>query len=171
MSLDKRISDLEESAFQIDIIDSFASRGWALYECNAGLPMDGIDSLSSLAVIVSMGREKKALAFGVKYILLPLNKRDGDWEIIQKMISLVTSQGRGPYYAEIVEDERGIPQIIARFWIDSVILDPPFLYLQPEPRFSNILDKNRIKGVQGKAIEIPLSELWRVRKQVMMALR
>ena len=162
-----KISELEERAFQIDIIESFAHRGWALYECNTETR---ITLLSDLQPIVEMGRAKEKLQIGAKYILLPFHHDDANWNTIKSLALDVVSKGRGPYYLGIVEGHGEITPT-SSFLIDSVVLNPPFLYLVPDPQMSRIADPSRVAELQGKAIEIPLWELWRIRKQLMMALR
>ena len=166
MSAPDKYLEAEEAMFQLEVVDSFASRGWALYECNVSHPFY---SLYALPAIVGMGRAKK-LEYGIKYILLPLCKYDANWEKIARLIEEVKAAGRGPYFIEIEEGKDGI-RGIARFFIDSIVLSPPFLYLQPDFSKSNVRDPSRIPDLLGKAIEIHLTELWRIRKQLLMALR
>ena len=168
--LSDKLDDFEISLTHKDIISSFASRGWGLYECNASLSLYSTFAIQSvLQEIVKMGREKEELEIDVRYILLPLHEKDDDWESVKTLIDLVFENSRGPYYIELKETQNGLFPT-ARFLIDSVMLHPPYLYLIPDPRLSNVLDESRIKDLQGKMIEIPLTELWKT-KQIMMSLR
>jgi len=158
------INTLEEIVFQIDIIKSFEERGWALYECPGALL-----AKHDLKCIVELGRETQALKYNIKYILLPLNQADSDWKIIESLSRKVIQAGRGPYFVEFETiDDQIYP--IGRFLIDSVELNPPFLLLHIDRRMSNVRYPDRY-DVDDNVIELHLSELWKIRKQLMMALR
>ena len=164
--IEKATNILEEMVFQADIIDSFARRGWGLYQAD-GIRFD-IMHLDALKAVVSMGRGKHALEHFKSYIMLPLAKKDDDWNVVYSLIKEVLSKGRGPFFVDIVEKDDYV-ETIGVYLIDCVILEPPFLYLVIDTRLSKIFkEENHLKR---GAVEIHLSELWKIRKQTMLSLR
>lgn len=168
---ENQILQLEEKVFDIDIIESFAHRGWALYEIGPIQQTNTFDSYLSLQPFVEMGREKEHIQIGSRYVLLPLNIEDTNWELIRDLSFMLLSQGRGPFFIEFREgiDENGKwIEPVGRFLIDSIYLDPPELVLIIDPRLSN----TRNPSIIGKTeIRLHLSELWKIRKCLMMAIR
>ncbi len=163
----------EEEAFQLDIIQSFESRGWGLYEFGNGQPLT---SYLELEYIVEMGREKRWLKHGIKYLLLPLNEQDSNWPVIRDLMFMIVSQGRGPYFVDLEEHRGegangGWVEPIGVYLIDSVVLEPPFLYLVIDPKMSRIKDPNRIKEFNNLQIPVHVAELHIIRNQLMKAIR
>ncbi len=164
----------EEEAFQLDIIQSFENRGWALYEFGNGEPLT---SYLELEYIVEMGREKRWLKHGIRYLLLPLNELDSNWPVIRDLMFMIISQGRGPYFVDLVEhhgrsvQDEGWVEPIGVYLIDSVVLDPPFLNLVIDPKMSRIKDPDRVKEFKNMEIPVHVSELHIIRNQIMKALR
>ena len=165
--LSDSLDELDMVLVQSEIISSFEERGWALYECNTPVELYSTVSIQSL---VEFGREKEQLKVGVRYILLPLHERDKDWYSIMNLTKLVLREHRGPYYVEFLKTEDKVVPI-AKFLIDSVVLRPPYLYLIPDLRLSSVSNESEFSQLEGKAIEIPLTELWKIRMQLMMSLR
>lgn len=174
--LAKIINLVEEEVFQLDIIKSFEERGWGLYEV---CPVDVDFTLKNyfdLKLIVETGREKKSLKYGVRYVLLPLNKQDTNWEIIRDMIFMLTSQGRGPFFVDFQEgkddDGEKFVEPIGVYLIDTVYLDPPEIVLVIDPRMSRIrYPKKQSIVSDNMEIRIHLGCLDVIRKQLMMSLR
>ncbi len=168
---EEKVLELEESVFHLDIIESFAYRGWALYPlCSLETPIQ-LTSFLDLKPIVELGREKERLDYDKRYILLPLNSQDSNWAIIRDLSFMLLSQGRGPFFVEFEEgiDEGGKwVSPVGRFLIDSVYLSPPELVLIIEPNLSTSRKPELLKLTE---IRIHLSELWKIRKQLMLALR
>jgi len=168
---EEKVLELEERVFHLDIIESFAARGWGLYEIGPIHNKLLIESYFSLKPFVEMGREKEKLEYDKRYVLLPLNKDDTNWKLIQDMIFMLIGQGRGPYFVEFREgiDENGkYVEPIGRFLIDSIYLEPPELVLIIDPRMSNTRDPRLLGNTE---IRLHFSELWKIRKCLMMALR
>ncbi len=164
---------MEERAFHLDIIQSFETRGWALYEFGNGEPLT---SYLELQYIVEMRREKRWLKHGIKYLLLPLNEQDSNWPVVRDLFFMIISQGRGPYFVDLEEHRGngtngGWVEPIGSYLIDSVVLEPPFLNLVIDPQMSRIKDPERIKGIENFQIPVPLSDLHIIRKQLMKAIR
>lgn len=171
--IENSVDALEEQAFQLDIIQSFELRGWALYEFGNGV---ALASYLDLEHIVSMGREMSGLKYGVKYLLLPLNERHDHWPTIRDLIFMLTSQGRGPFFVDLesgVDEETGKVWVepVGAYLIDTVELDPPYLMLNLDPRLSRIKDPSRLDGIEDPAIAIHVSQMGIIRTQVMKALR
>ena len=171
--IERRVLELEEEAFQRDIIQSFELRGWALYEFGEGLPLV---SYLDLQPIVEMGREKVRLKHGIRYVPLPLHERDADWATIRDLVFAVVSQGRGPYFVDLEEktdEETGETWVepVGVYLIDSVVLDPPFLNLVIDPRLSRIKDPSRIEGLEAVEIPVHLACLHVIRNQLMKCMR
>ena len=159
-----KIDEIEEMVWQMDIIRSFEERGWGLYECAAP-----ISDVQTLQLIVELGREKKSLSYGVRYILLPLAEQDSNWDIIHALTKEVLAQNRGAYFVEFQTNAKGETWPTARMLVDSISLEPPFLLLHIDKRFSNAENPELYKDLD--TVEIHLSELWKIRKQLMLALR
>jgi len=173
-NIDQATNILEEMVFQMDIIDSFARRGWGLYQTDEVVfDNDNLSGLYILKVIVEEGREKQGLEYGKRYILLPLAEEDDNWEVIYNLVQTLIMHGRGPYFIDLREkkDENNDIYIepIGVYFIDSVVLVPPYLILNFDLRMSRI--RYPELAMKGNSIEIHLSDLWKIRKQVMMALR
>lgn len=165
--IEEELSVLEEKVFQLDIITSFEFRGWGLYKCD----VEHVDNLEELKTIISMGREKNKLEYGTRYIPLPLSENDSSYESVKKLIDEMIFMGRGPYFVEFIEgeDDNGKwVQPVGRFLVESVALEPPNLVLIIDRRLSNVLLP---EFYNGEAIEIPLYELHKIRKQLMLSLR
>lgn len=164
-----KITEVEEEVFQLDIITSFESRGWALYECLNGETT--FDSTYDIKEIVVLGRAKNKINYDVPYILLPLSKNDADWMSVRSLIFELRDKGRGPYYVEVeegYEDNEKWIKPVGAFLIDSIIVSPPFINLVIDSRLSNVSDGFQLKG---NTIELHLAELNKIRKQLMLALR
>lgn len=164
---------IEEAAFQLDIITALESRGWSLYEFGTG---GAIASYLDLQHIVEMGREKKGLKFGIKYLLLPLNREDTNWEVVRDLLYMIVSQGRGPYFVdleEVVDKETGDHWVepIGVYLIDSVVLDPPFLKFILDPRMSRIKDPSRTKNLRNCEIALHVTCTHVIRQQIMKGIR
>jgi len=133
------------------------------------VPID-FENLSQIHDVVSHGRAKDCVEYGTSYILLPLNDNDADWTIIRQLIFKLRDAGRGPYFIDLIEgeDENGKwvePNGV--FLVDSVIVEPPFIMLVIDKRLSNI----RHGQINDSAVEIHFSDLYKIRKQMMLSLR
>ena len=171
--IEQAVDALEEQAFQLDIIQAFELRGWALYEFGNGV---SLASYLDLEHVVSMGRETKGLKYGIKYLLLPLNHRHDHWPTIRDLLFMITSQGRGPFFVDlekVVDEETGDVWVepVGAYLIDTVELDPPYLLLHLDPRLSRIKDPERLNGVTNPSIAVHVSCMEVIRTQVMKALR
>ena len=169
VQLDAKITEVEEEVFQLDIITSFEHRGWGLYECSDSDTT--FESLKDIKEVVTLGRAKNKLKYGVHYILLPLTENDADWKYVRDLLFELRSQGRGPYFVEIEEGYEGNEKWVKPvgvFLVDSVVIDPPFLELIIDRRLSHVSDGFKAAGDN---IELHLGELHKIRKQMMLALR
>jgi len=167
--LENKINETEEEVFKLDIITSFESRGWGLYECIDDETT--FSTLSDVKEIVSLGRAKNNIEYNVHYVLLPLTENDADWRYVRKLIFELRDQGRGPYFIEIEEgsDENGRwVKPVGAFLVDSIVIKPPYINLVIDSRLSNVSDGF---SVSGNNIELHLTELYKIRKQLMMSLR
>ncbi len=171
MDVDRITDDIdvvEEEVFKLDIISSFEYRGWALYKCEYTCSIDNIENIKD---IVSNGRAKNDIEYDVPYVLLPLIDNDADWELIHKLVNNMLFDNRGPYFIDMVEgsDENGKwVEVVGVYLIDSVIIKPPFINLVIDKRMSHIRVPNKEIG---DSIELYMTELHRIRKQLMMAIR
>ena len=165
--IEQEIDKLEETVFQLDIISSFEFRGWGLYRCEDS----NINEMSEIADIISNGREKHRLEYGERYILLPLSSNDSDIETVLSLVEDVLHYSRGPFFIEFTtgyDDGEKWIEPVGAFFVDSIILEPPNLILVIEPNLS----RTAIPDFYNKdAIEISLTELDKIRSQLMMSLR
>jgi hypothetical protein len=132
--------------------------------------------LSRFKHIVEMGRETERLKFGVKYVLLPLNGQNTNWELIRDLSFTILSQGRGPFFVdleEVEEQESGDRWVepIGAYLIDSVVLDPPILRLIIDPRMSRIKNPSQAKSPGACEIPVHVTSMSKMRRQLMKALR
>ncbi|NDY43425.1 hypothetical protein G3N55_11305 [Dissulfurirhabdus thermomarina] len=169
--LESAIDEAESLAFQIDVIHSFEERGWALYEIGMAAPLA---SFLELKPVVEAGRAWYGLNFRSRYIPLPLVPDDTNWPKVRDLAFALVSQGRGPYFVDLEETDDGRIQPVGVYLVDSVILDPPLLRLVIDRNLSRIKDPARIPDFEGEAgLEVPihLADLWKIRRQLMLACR
>lgn len=166
------IEIIEEITVCYDIITSFETRGWALYQYPANIETFSIQNLQSIVEFSGRVKSTEILNTNGCYFLLPLIEKDTNFELIKKLLEKIIKEGRGPYYIDLEEhlsDEGRWPDPIGRFWIDHIIYEPPELQLIFDRRLSNRKDGAPI--VNGSAISIGFWELHKIRKQLMMCTR
>jgi len=166
--LSNEIDVVEEQVFKLDIITSFEYRGWALYKCEYTCSIENVENIKD---IVSSGRAKDDIEYDVPYVLLPLVDNDADWQIIHKLTNEILLEGRGPYFIDLLEgeDEKGKwIETVGIYLIDSIVINPPFIHLVIDRRMSFTKTSDRKLG---DGIELHITELYKIRKQLMVAIR
>ena len=148
MYLDKIADATEQACVSQEIINAFASRGWALYEMN----VEKAYSLAEIKSFVEFGRARDFLELNTSYIMLPLvqeeDEANGDYviEAAQNCIQ----RGRFPRYADFKYVEGAGIGPVCTGVVDSIKLVPGFLEIHFESRMPHF-------GIQGGCVQIPLA--------------
>ena len=144
------------------IINAFADRGYGLYELGRA-PMMFTD-MNMVMEFVQFGRTEDVMEADIRYLPLPLIKDSTDRFQMGKAIEEMVRQLRGPYYMDLQSEPNGSVTCLGKHLIDTVMLDPPFLNLITDVKFSQATTEN--------VIELDLATAaYTIRRQVMMAFR
>ena len=148
------------------VIKAFQDRGYSLYAIGAADSVAFIGSRELLGELISFGPTEDVLDSGIRYIPLPLvveGQRD-DPATVFAAIDCMVHNMRGPYFVDLqtdLKDGSVTPQ--GSHLVDSLLIDPPHLYLVIDSRFGS--------GRKG-SIELHLATAaHKIRSQLMLALR
>ena len=166
---DIALDNIEQVGTKLDIISSFASRGWALYEVGDLK----IRSLLDLKPCITAGRARSWLHSEVRYAVLPLVKHSWNPNVVLDTMRAIIGQQRGPYFVDLREDwddeaNDGFVEPVGVYLIDSIFISPPFLDLIIDKFMSKVKDPECSRG---DSIRIHLSELYKIRQQLQIARR
>jgi hypothetical protein len=148
------------------IIKAFEDRGYALYSVGTSDAPAFIGSKDLLGELVSFGPTTDVLEPGFRFIPLPLVAKGqrSDPVAVFAAVDLMIHSMRGPYFIDLQTDEKdGSVTPIGSHLVDSLLIEPPFLYLVIDSRFGS--------GRTG-SIELHLATAaHKIRGQLMLALR
>ena len=157
-------SSPELTVITYDIICAFQDRGYSLF--SVGLTTSVVPlSPQLLDDIITFGPEEKVLDAGIRYIPLPLVDKDQrqDPKAIRAAAEEMARQMRGPYFVDLKTNDDNSVEPVGIYLVDSLLVQAPCLYLVIDSRFGS--------GAKG-SIELPVAvAAWKIRKQLMLALR
>ena len=165
MKFDNEADFSEWIAVTYGIIKAFEDRGYALYAIGASNSMTFIGSKEQLGEVISFGPEEHVLEPGIRFVPLPLVDKGqrSDPKAVFAAADLMVHNLRGPYFIDLQTEKDGSVTPIGTHLVDSVHVEPPYLYMVLDSRFGS-----------GKAgsIELHLADAaFKIRSQLMLALR
>jgi hypothetical protein len=156
-------NEMERIVITHGIIKSFEHRGYGLYRLGRG-PML-FTNIHMVMEFVQYGRTEDILEVGMRYLPLPLIKDSSDAFQMGRAIEEMVLQLRGPYFLNLQSLSDGSIKTLGRHLIDTVVIEPPFMQLVTDPKFTG-------GEMSENVIEIPLHDASRtIRQQVMLSLR
>jgi len=164
MKFDNEADYAEWIATTHGIIEAFKARGYALYVIGAAdsVAFMGPDLLNN---VISFGPTEDVLELGLRYIPLPLvnkEQRDNPAAVMAAVNQMIFNI-RGPFFLDLQTMDDGNIEARGAHLIDSIFIEPPFLYMVIDSRFGS--------GKEG-SIELHLSEAaHKISRQVQLALR
>lgn len=133
------------------VISSFKNRGYALYAAGSNKHVMPQGSLDFIEDIITFGPEEEILETGIRYLVLPLvvKEQQSDPKAVFAAMKEMILNGRAPYFLDLenMKENGGAVKPVGVHLIDSIYMEPLFLYLVVDSRFTS--------GKSGN-IEIPL---------------
>lgn len=165
MKFDNEVDYAEWIATTYGIIKAFEDRGYALYAIGSA-EAPAFITLDLISNLIAFGPTEDVLDIDLRYVPLPLVAKEqrNDPVVVRTAIDLMVHNMRGPYFVDLQTDpEDGSVTPKGSHLVDSLLIDPPYLYLVIDSRFGS-----------GKAGSIELhlaTAAHKVRSQLMLALR
>lgn len=148
-----------------EIIHAFKHRGYSLYLLGQGNSILPLNSMDLLDDIIGFGPESDVLEIGFRYVVLPLVHEDQMMNPSAVKAAAMESIGamRGPYFIDLETDEHAYAVPKGAYLIDSIEMQPPFLYMVIDSRFGS---------QKTGSIELPLATAAHtIQRQLMLSLR
>lgn len=148
------------------VIKAFQDRGYSLYSIGAADSAAFIGSKDVLRELIAFGPTEDVLDMDIRYIPLPMvaEEQRSDPAAVFAAVDCMVHNMRGPYFVDLQTDPKdGSVTPKGSHLVDSLLIDPPYLYLVIDSRFGS--------GRAG-SIELHLATAThKIMSQLMLALR